>query len=285
MKFDIGAMSVGDILDRGLKILLARLPTFFLIYLIVLAPSLLLQLFLGAVQAELFGLPTPELLMAIVFGSLMVLVLALILSPIGTAAILHVIGQEFVDRRVSVGEALSFALGRFGSLLGTSILFGLIYLVGLVLCIVPGIIWAVWYGFFAQVVVMENLGGMDALNRSRQLVSGFGWRVFGVLLLLTVLLILASFIPVFLEIILPAHERVQTEFGPGQGRVVNFPFFAIQILTQGAVNIILQGYESICVTLLYFDLRIRKEGFDLELAAQQHASRGDGPGLKPSEQP
>ena len=32
-----------------------------------------------------------------------------------------------------------------------------------------------------------------------------------------------------------------------------------------------QAYAAICVTLLYFDLRIRKEGFDLEMAARQHS--------------
>lgn len=39
MRFQIGAMTVGDILDRGLKMLLLKLGTFYVINLIVLAPS------------------------------------------------------------------------------------------------------------------------------------------------------------------------------------------------------------------------------------------------------
>jgi hypothetical protein len=44
MKFAIGAMSAGDVLDRGLKLLFARLPTFYLIHLIVLLPAFLFDL-------------------------------------------------------------------------------------------------------------------------------------------------------------------------------------------------------------------------------------------------
>jgi hypothetical protein len=273
MKFDIGAMSVGDILDRGLKILFARLPTFFAIYLIILTPSLLLQLFLGAVQAELFGPPTPELLIVLGLGSLVVLVLAFILGPIGTAAILHIIGQEFVNERVGVGQSLRFALGRFGRLLGTALLAGLIIMLGSCL-IVPGILFWVWYAFCEQVVVMENLAGMDALNRSKELGKGFYLRVFGVLVLLMVISLIAAFLPAPLELVIPAYERVQTEFGLQQ-RLVSYPNYVIQIAVSTLIGILASCYHSICITLFYFDLRIRKEGFDLELAARQQQPPGE----------
>jgi hypothetical protein len=38
------------------------------------------------------------------------------------------------------------------------------------------------------------------------------------------------------------------------------------------LNFLVQTYGAICFTLLYFDLRIRKEGYDLELAARQQAA-------------
>ena len=44
MKFPLGEMSAGDILDRGIKLLFARLPTFYLINLMVLAPAILVQI-------------------------------------------------------------------------------------------------------------------------------------------------------------------------------------------------------------------------------------------------
>jgi hypothetical protein len=47
---------------------------------------------------------------------------------------------------------------------------------------------------------------------------------------------------------------------------------AINGIVDQLVNILLGSYVAICMTLLYFDLRIRKEGFDLELAAREHAT-------------
>ena len=46
----------------------------------------------------------------------------------------------------------------------------------------------------------------------------------------------------------------------------------LQTLVTALVNILVQTYGAVCLTLLYFDLRIRKEGFDLELAARQQAT-------------
>src|SRR5207249_3639364 len=87
-------------------------------------------------DAMKFEIGALSVVFGVLGGSLGVLVLSLILTPIGTAAILHVIGQEFIDQRVGLGEALSFALGRFGSLLGTSILYGLLSVVGVLVCCV-----------------------------------------------------------------------------------------------------------------------------------------------------
>jgi hypothetical protein len=277
MKFDIGAMSVGDILDRGLKILLARLPTFYLIYLITLAPLLVFQLLvIPLLSADPSGPPSPDKVLMALAAMMGVLAVTLILSPIGTGAVLHVIGQEFVDEKVGVGEAFSFALGRFAALLGTSMLYTLIFMAGYIMCCIPGLFVAVFFAFFPQVVVMEHLAGMTALNRSKELVTGFGWRVFGILFLLGLIIFGLSFLlGIALNILLPAHAMVQTQFGPQQGPINNYPFFILQTVISFLVSIIGQTYSAICTTLLYFDLRIRKEGFDLEMAARQQRKDGD----------
>lgn len=62
------------------------------------------------------------------------------------------------------------------SLIGPVILSGiltfLIILGGTLLFIIPGIIFAVWYGFFHYTVILDNKRGMDALNASKALVIG-----------------------------------------------------------------------------------------------------------------
>src|SRR5581483_2589617 len=97
MRFEIGAMSVGDILDRGLKILLARLPVYYFISLIVQLPVLAVQLALPFIQSsDAAAVPGLGQAVAVLIGALGVLVLTLILQPMGIAAILHIIAQEFI---------------------------------------------------------------------------------------------------------------------------------------------------------------------------------------------
>ena len=280
MKFAIGSMTVGDILDRGLKILWSRLPTFYVLYLISLLPAVLVQLlFVGMSAVGPDDPASPAAVGGLFAGSMVLLVVLIILGPIATAAVLHVIGQEFVDRRATLGEAFGVALSRFGPLLGTSILFGLLYFLGLIACIIPGILMAVWYAVFAQVVVMEKKSGMNALNRSKDLVTGFGWRVFGVMFLIGIITSVAqSVVTIPLNQFLPAMEMVPGPGGVVQQKLVSFPNFVIQQVASFLVTVLGQSYQAICMTLIYFDLRIRKEGFDLELAALQHKNEEGVPG-------
>jgi hypothetical protein len=275
MKFQIGAMSVGDILDRGLKLLLARLPTFYAINLIVLAPTLAGQLALPAlVQAALAGESGLSQMLAISVGSLLLSLLTLILQPIATGGILHVIAQGFVDVRVGLGAALGIALRRFGKLLITSLLAGLITAVGFFLCIVPYFIFMVWYIFIAQIVVVEDLWGPTALARSQELTAGYRWRVFGLLLLFVLIGLIFVGVVSLMNRFLPATERVPTGSGAGPAEftlIYIYPNYVIQTLVSQLLGILVGTFQAICMTLLYYDLRIRKEGFDLELAARLQA--------------
>src|SRR5687768_14291310 len=112
MKFPLGAMTVGDILDRGLKLLFARLPVFYAINLIVLTPVILLQVAVPLVIRG--GGPLRQTAMLASFVLLLaVLILTVILLPIGTAAILYIVMEEYAGRRPTMGEAFSFAMTRF----------------------------------------------------------------------------------------------------------------------------------------------------------------------------
>ena len=57
--------------------------------------------------------------------------------------------------------------------LGAAILAGLTIGLGFILCIAPGIIFAIWYVFVSQVVVVEGLKAEKAMSRSKELTSGY----------------------------------------------------------------------------------------------------------------
>ena len=273
MKFPIGSMTVGDVLDRGQKLLFARFPLLFGVSLLVQLPALLLQLLLpflagrGALGASLA-----------VMG--VALLSALILTPIAQAVIVYVVTQEYIDRPTTLGQAFGYAFARFGSLLGSVILAGLITFVGLLLFCIPGIYLSIAYAFVGQVVVLESLSGMDALNRSRQLVQGFWWRVFGTMFLIQIATLVLNFVINFgLERVLPAQQVVPTDNPFAPAVRVNEVNQAIHTLVLGLVAALMGAYVAVCTTLLYLDLRIRKEGFDLEMEARKEGAETPPPAL------
>ena len=68
----------------------------------------------------------------------------------------------------------------YGRLIIVDIVFSLIVLAGLVLLVVPGIVFYVWFSLSGVVVKIEGKGVRDALRRSHELVRGSFWRVFAV---------------------------------------------------------------------------------------------------------
>lgn len=82
-------------------------------------------------------------------------------------------------RDSSVGDLMRSVLPVLGPLLGAGILAGLGIGAGFVLLVVPGLILLTMWAVIAPVIVIERRSIFDAFGRSRQLVKGQGWPVFG----------------------------------------------------------------------------------------------------------
>ena len=78
-----------------------------------------------------------------------------------------------------VGDLFKF--DGYGPYIGASILFAIGFYVGLILCIVPGIIFAVAFGFYGFVIAErgEGVGVIDSLKQSADLTRGNRWQLFG----------------------------------------------------------------------------------------------------------
>ncbi len=280
MRFPIGAMTVGDVLDRGLVIFWARLPSLLAINLVVLVPDLAYSLALPSLLAGAYsgGPPDPLALLRVLGINLAVLFLRLFLMPLASAATVYVVGQEFTGRRVSMGAAFAFAFRRFGTLLGVALVTGLMVGVGLCLCAVPGLIFAVWYAFAAQAVVMEDRGVTESLSRSKSLGEGYFWRILGTLVLLVLLLFMAGVVNAVLGQLLKPFDVVLTETGL-QFVLYSYPRYLVAQAVSFLLVVVVGTYSAVCVTLLYFDLRFRKEGYDLELAAEAGGVPGKEAGI------
>jgi hypothetical protein len=135
----------------------------------------------AAIVAALLGL-------AGIIGSLLALIVELFAGFLLQAALVKSV-QDIRDGRadLSVGETVSAATPYIWAVAGASILAGIAIAIGLVLLIVPGLwlitIWAV----IIPAIVIERAGVLDSFGRSRQLVRGHGWHVFGTLVLVFII--------------------------------------------------------------------------------------------------
>jgi hypothetical protein len=91
---------------------------------------------------------------------------------------------------LSLGETLSRVKPKLNTLALAGILAALGVGIGLLLLVVPGLILWTWWLVIVPVIMLEGTGVTDAFGRSRELVRGHGWSVFGVLVL-TILILIA----------------------------------------------------------------------------------------------
>jgi len=75
----------------------------------------------------------------------------------------------------------------FWKYLGASLLLSLAVAIGLVLLIVPGVIFGLMFMFATFIVIERELGPIDAMNASNQLTRGHKWQLLGLVLLLVLI--------------------------------------------------------------------------------------------------
>lgn len=96
------------------------------------------------------------------------------------------------DRRV--GELMAVVGPVMGPLLVVAIITGVAVVVGIGLLVVPGLFLLTIWAVAAPVVMVERVGPLAALRRSQELVRGNGWPVFGAILSVTLIVLVAGFV-------------------------------------------------------------------------------------------
>jgi len=121
------------------------------------------------------------------------------------------------DEPVKIADLFSCAPLLIKYLLG-AILYGLIVFAGLILLIIPGIIWGVKFQFFSYCIIDKKLGPIEALKASSRMTTGVKWDlfVFGLVLMLinfagSLCVGLASLTPI-LAFFTTAYRIVQVGF-------------------------------------------------------------------------
>jgi hypothetical protein len=163
------------------------------------------------------------------------LIISLVATTLFTGMVVELVADIQDGRRdASAGQLLRAATPVLGQLILVGIVAGIGIVIGLVLLVVPGLILLTIWSVAAPVVVLENPGVFAALGRSRALVRGNGWQVFGVIFLLYIVVGVVAFI----------LEAIGESAGSGVGIVVRV-----------IVGVLTAPLTALAASVLYFELR------------------------------
>lgn len=184
-------------------------------------------------------------------GTAVTAILALVVVALASIALVHgaviyAASDAYLDDRIDVAGSFRRSMSNVPMLLVAFLLTGLATLAGYVLLIIPGIYLAA--GLFAvpAIVLLEGRGPRAAMERSMSLTKGRKLAVLGALLV-------TGLIAAILRMSLGAVGSMGG--GPGVG-----------VAMQLAAYVALYPLTTIMAVLLYYDARIRAEGFDIERA-------------------
>ena len=263
--------SVTEIVDETFRLYRSNFLHFVAVSAVIQVPlGILWSVYTGLMQhGTLTGSPgfTP---VGIGVGFFVLWLFSVIGYQLCTGALLKSVSESYLGGEISVGTAYDFVLPRLFRLVVNALLVLLIVVAGFLLLIVPGIIFTLWFCIVAHAIVLEDEGVLGALGRSKRLVSGNLRRAAGLLLLVGILgwVISAIF-----------------QMAGGQiARLLAADLVIVRLTISQAVRLVggvlVVPIQAAALVLFYYDLRMRKEGFDLELLAERM-----GAGAQPADLP
>jgi hypothetical protein len=215
----------------------------------------------------------------------------LLAFAVGTGAATVAISGLYLDRGVTVAGVYRESLRKLGAIMGAWVLASLLVSLGIIatmavggilfasgvfsgaagagawvlmpLLFLAGVVWAVVllvsYSLITPAILLESLSAPQSLKRSRSLTKGGRWPILGLMVLFHAvrLLLLTG-----LGYLAGRLGGPQVSFlGPGAGSIYHH-------LIAAPLSIVLSPIQAILIVLIYYNQRIRKEGFDLVLLAE-----------------
>lgn len=259
-------LSAGETLDRAINIYRQNATTLWTILAVVVIPIQVIELILRRVAVgdvvkignSFYKTGGGSSGGAVAYLIIALLSLAAIL--IANGATVKAIGDAYLGHPADWRESLRYSSGRFWSLLGLAIVLTILLIIGYVLIVIPGIYLTVIWSVAIPAMMMEGLPALGSMQRSNDLVKGRWWATFGRLLVALIIYVVAY-------LILAAIA------GAIASGVSSFTVYLIILAIFGAAtSILFVPFVSAVLMVIYIDLRVRKEAFDLEMLAEHLGS-------------
>jgi hypothetical protein len=201
----------------------------------------------------------------LVAGSVIGLVVSILLQSIGAGLLMPIVGRAVLGQRLTAGEWWAACRPRLLPLIGLVIAFTAAWIAGFFLLVVPAVFIYVVWSLATPVMMLERRGVIDSLKRSYALVRGSFWRVFGILLLATIVANVVGSVVSTPFAFVGAFLDGSFTTTPGAG----LPLWSLALSTVGSLLgiAIVMPFTAGVTALLYIDQRMRREAFDIELIA------------------
>ncbi|MCI0394213.1 MAG: hypothetical protein L0322_04670, partial [Chloroflexi bacterium] len=202
----------------------------------------------------------------------------LLVQGLGTAAMTRAVADNYLGQKTGIMEAYNKIGRSWLTLIGALLLAGIVGIGLTIWWIVPCIGWLTGLGillFFslvivpliAPIIVLERQSASRAIGRAWDLARRRFWWVLGFTFILTLFAQIIVTMPTFLTVYV-----LEVTLGDSFGASSPTTALIVQQLIQSFVSLILSliylPLQLTGITLMYFDLRVRTEGFDLALLAE-----------------
>ncbi len=193
-----------------------------------------------------------SLLLGVVWGLLNLFVLG---------ASTWAVSRSYLGRDATIADSYQ-AIGRKAAPFGLTVfLAGVVTYIGFILCIIPGVLLGFMLAFITQVCLVENRYFFSAAERSKILADGQWLRIF-------VVAILAGLLVAVCSAVLSAPAQIILTMSMAHGVAPSAAALFVSGVWQGVARSLVWPIGVIAFVLLYYDVRVRKEGFDIQMLAE-----------------
>ena len=253
------AMTTGALLDRAVRLYANNFALLLGITAVAYVPFyLIMLLFQSSISFNPHDENAPWA--AILYFIVFMVLWTSIAFPIAGGAATYAISERYLGNNVAIDAALRRGLAHFWSVSMAQITVSIRVIIGFMLFIVPGVLWLLSYSLVVPTILVEGQKAMPSLRRSRELMKGQRGKGFAIM----IVLILLEFIT-GAGISSVSRAIIGTDSTGGA---------VLHSAVSNLMSIFLAPLGIVATILLYYDMRIRKEGFDLDMLSRAIADNG-----------
>ncbi len=196
------------------------------------------------------------------------------LQSAAQAGTIVAVSEIYLGRQVTISQAYRPVRARILRLLLLLIVTGLMCGLGMIFLIIPGIILFCRTAVVTAVMMLEDEDIGGSITRSFELTKGFAFQIFLIFLLVFVIQMVAGMIVAAPITVAITAMKLKT---------IPFYLAALQHVAQFLTEVLVGPIGAIAFSLMYYNLRVRKEAFDLQhlMTSLETSAKpaGDAPSL------